>query len=96
MDKLGFHLSFLKGCISGCMSPNEMGVKSTGFRNNHSLMVLGLLVNLLSGFFYDLFYECIIFVDTPCIFVYGELARLVGLVGGIKEGRLSGTQTCLI
>ena len=39
VDQFGFHLSFLKSCISGCRSPNEMGVKSTVFRNNHSLMV---------------------------------------------------------
>ena len=25
VDQLGFHLSFLKGCISGCRSPNVMG-----------------------------------------------------------------------
>ena len=31
-----FHLLFLKGCISGCRSLNEMGVKCTVFRNNHS------------------------------------------------------------
>ena len=30
---------FLKGCISGCRSPNEMGVKSNVFRNNHPLRV---------------------------------------------------------
>ena len=29
----------VKCCISGCRSPNEIGVKSTVFRNNHSLGV---------------------------------------------------------
>ena len=37
--QIGFHLSFLKGCIYGCRSPYEMGVKSTLFINNHSFMV---------------------------------------------------------
>ena len=39
VDQLGFHLSFLKGCISGCRSLNEMGVKCTVFKNNHSVRV---------------------------------------------------------
>ena len=54
-----------KGCISGCRSPNEMGVKSTVFmvfRNNHSLRKFSYyLYNYGLELFHDLFYECIIF-----------------------------------
>ena len=32
--QLGVHLFFLKDCISGYGSPNEMGVTSTVFKNN--------------------------------------------------------------
>ena len=41
-----------------------MGVKSTVFRNNHSI-VITILVQLWSGIVYDLFYECIIFFIHP-------------------------------
>ena len=66
MDQLGFHLSFINGCISGCRSPNEMGVKSTVFRNNHSLMYLVITSKLMVWICYDLFDECIKKMYSPC------------------------------
>ena len=60
-----FPISFLKGCISGCRSPKEMGVKSTVLRNNHSLKgIYFLLIQKLSSILNKLFYECIIFWYT--------------------------------
>ena len=60
---------FLKGCISGCRSPNEMGAKSTIFRNNHSLIVICKL--MVSNFLWFIWwiYHFVIHpvVDAPAI-----------------------------
>ena len=67
VDQLGFHPSFLKACISGCMSLNAWGKKHYIQKYSHSLRVYKLplvllLVTLLFSILNDLFYECIGFV----------------------------------
>ena len=67
VDQLGFHLSFLKDCISGCRSPNEMGVTFTVFRHTNSLRVFSYYKLYYSLVFDNLFYECISFLIHPVL-----------------------------